>query len=102
MTSTIDIEVVFAAPDRQVLVPIAMHAGATVAEAIEISAIAAAFPGCDLARCATGVWGRLVQRNHILSEGDRVELYRPLKMDPREARRRLAAAGKTMRQSAER
>ena len=102
MTSTIHVEVVFASPDRQALVPIAMPGGATVAEAIEMSAIAASFPECNLDKCPTGVWGKPVQRDHVLSDGDRVELYRPLRMDPREARRRLAAAGKTMRRSAER
>jgi putative ubiquitin-RnfH superfamily antitoxin RatB of RatAB toxin-antitoxin module len=43
-----------------------------------------------------GIWGRPVERDQAVSDGDRVELYRPLNMDPREARRRLAAAGRTM------
>ena len=43
--------------------------------------------GADLDRLQAGVWGRPVDRSHVLIDGDRVELYRPLAMDPREARR---------------
>jgi putative ubiquitin-RnfH superfamily antitoxin RatB of RatAB toxin-antitoxin module len=100
MSAAIDVEVVFALPDKQHLVQVRLAEGATVADAIAASAIEAAFPDYDLAQCAVGVWGRLVERDRVLVSGDRVELYRALQMDPREARRRLAAAGKTMRQSA--
>ena len=95
-----DVEVVFAVPEKQHLVQVRLSDGATVLDAIEASAIEAAFPDYALAECAVGVWGRLADRDRVLVNGDRVELYRPLQMDPREARRRLAAAGKTMRQSA--
>ena len=99
MGAAIDIEVVFALPEKQRLVQVTLQEGATVADAIDASAIEAAFPDYDLAQCAVGVWGRLAERDRVLVNGDRVELYRALRMDPREARRRLAAAGKTMRQS---
>ena len=49
-----------------------------------------------LAACQLGIWGRLVNRDQTLEDGDRVEIYRPLEIDPRETRRRLAAEGKTM------
>lgn len=101
MCAEIDIEVVFALPEKQHLVQLRLPGGATVADAIEASSIGAVFPDYDFARCAVGVWGQLVERDQVLTGGDRVELYRKLLMDPREARRRLAAAGKTMRQSAE-
>ena len=100
MSAALDIEVVFALPEKQHLVEVRLAEGATVADAVEASSIAAAFPDYDLAQCAVGVWGQPVERDRVLISGDRVELYRALLMDPREARRRLAAAGKTMRQSA--
>jgi len=99
MGTTIEVEVVFALPETQRLVPVSLQAGATVVDAIDASALEAAFPDYDLAQCAVGVWGQLVARDRVLVNGDRVEIYRELLMDPREARRRLAAAGKTMRQS---
>lgn len=66
--------------------------GATVGDAIDASAVADAFPEEDLENMAVGVWGRVVRRDHTLADGDRVEIYRPLSIDPREARRRRAAS----------
>jgi putative ubiquitin-RnfH superfamily antitoxin RatB of RatAB toxin-antitoxin module len=91
------VEVAFALPDRQVLAVLDVPAGATVGEVIELSGLKRQFPAASIEASAVGVWGRVVDRDHALSEGDRVEIYRPLKIDPREARRRLARAGKTMR-----
>lgn len=93
---TIEVEVVFALAERQELVAIALPPGATVGDAIEQSGIAAKFPEQDLSACETGIWGRLVDRSRSLQDGDRVEIYRPLEIDPREARRKLAAEGKSM------
>lgn len=90
------VEVVFALPDRQALVAVQLDPGATVAQAIEKSSIADAFPDCDLTACQVGIWGQVVQRDHVLSDGDRVEIYRPLAIDPQKARRQLAAEGKSM------
>jgi uncharacterized protein len=94
--SALRIEVVFALPSRQELVSLELAAGATVAQAIERSGIVEKFPGQDLATCAVGVWGQVVERGRRLQDGDRVELYRPLLMDPQEARRELAAKGRSM------
>lgn len=93
---TISVEVVFALPERQELVAVRMPAGATVADAIETSGIAGKFPGHDLSACRVGIWGRVVDRHQRLEAGDRIEIYRPLAIDPREARRKLASRGKSM------
>ena len=90
------IEVVFALPDRQELVKVTVEKGATVEDAIACSSLGASFPDWNLKTCAVGIWGRPVVREQALQEGDRVELYRPLKLDPREARRTLAAQGRSM------
>jgi uncharacterized protein len=91
------VEVVFALPEQQELVGLEVTEGTTVAQAIEQSGIAGRFPQYDLSSCAVGVWGQLVERDRRLQDGDRVELYRPLQMDPQDARRELAAKGKSMR-----
>lgn len=90
------IEVVFALPRRQELVTIELDPGASVADAIARSGIAELFPNQQIERCAVGIWGRVVDRDHPLVDGDRVEIYRPLEIDPREQRRALAAEGKSM------
>lgn len=92
----ISIEVVFAAAEKQQLVTVTLPNGATVAEAIAQSSIASSFPQHDLRSLSVGVWGHEVTREHVLSDGDRIEIYRPLNMDPREARRQFALAGQTM------
>ena len=88
--STLRVEVVYAKPARQALLKIELPVGATVAEAIDASGIAARFPRDDLESAETGIWGRIVDRKAVLRDGDRVEIYRPLERDPREARRERA------------
>lgn len=92
----IRVEVVFATPERQVLVVVKLCAGAAVDDAIEAAGIAGDFPDHDLSTYQAGIWGRPVGRDHGLQDGDRIEIYRPLAIDPREARRKLAAEGKSM------
>jgi putative ubiquitin-RnfH superfamily antitoxin RatB of RatAB toxin-antitoxin module len=81
------VEIVFALPSRQLLKQLHVEDGATVADVISASRIAAEFPGHALDDLQAGIWGEPVDRTHPVKEGDRVELFRPLKMDPREARR---------------
>lgn len=91
------IEVVFALPERQELIALEVEEGTTVSGAIERSGIASRFPGHDLSGYALGVWGRVVEPGHRVSDGDRVEIYRPLHKDPQTARRERAAGGKPQR-----
>ena len=81
------VEVVFALPERQVLLAPEVPDGATVADAIAVSGIARHFPECNLDELRTGIWGQPVDRDRVVRDGDRVELFRDLEMDPREARR---------------
>ena len=97
MSAKINIEVVFALPQQQVLVDVALDEGATLADAIEASGMAARFPEEQIDDLPTGVWGRPAARDQVLRDGDRVEIYRPLEIEPREAHRQLAEAGRTMR-----
>ena len=83
------VEVAFATPERQKIAKLRVPPGTTVAEAIELSGIVRDFPEAGK-RAGVGIFGRKVAEEHILQEGDRVEIYRPLLIDPKEARRRNA------------
>lgn len=96
MGGRIEVEVVFALPRQQVLTTVSLRAGSTVADAIAAAGIEQRFPARDFADATVGVWGRPVARERQLRAGDRVEIYRPLVIEPREARRRRALAGTTM------
>jgi len=93
----IKVEVVFALADDQSLKTLRLHSGATVRDAIALSGLCDSYPGFDLAALPVGIWGQRVTANRRLQDGDRVEIYRELIMDPREARRRLANSGQAMR-----
>ncbi len=86
----IRIEVAYAGPDKQTLLAIAVALGTTVAEAIEQSAIRDEFPEIPEEPAAVGIFSRKVPLEHVLRDGDRIEIYRPLIIDPKEARRRRA------------
>jgi len=91
-----DVEVVFALPETQSLQVVTVETGTTAADCVARSGIARQFPEHDLAEFSLGVWGRQIERSQVVKEGDRVEIYRPLELDPREARRQLALVGRTM------
>jgi len=90
------VEVAYAEPERQFLETLELPAGTTAGEAVARSGLKRAFPALDFSVAPIGVWGTPVERGHVLADGDRVEVYRPLAMDPREARRQLAARGGAM------
>ena len=92
----IAVEVVVATPDKQRLVQLDLPAGTTAGEAVSSIDFGAQFPDLDIAACPIAVWGELSARDRELRNGDRVELLRPLEIDPRDARRELANAGRFM------
>lgn len=81
------VEVVFALADRQELLVVELPEGSTVGAAIEKSRLVRQFPDIDFEALQAGVWGKPITRSHVVKDGDRVELYRPLEMNPRDARR---------------
>lgn len=87
----ISVEVAYgAAPGQLDLTALSLEAGATVADALRVSGVLQrhALSESDLgARLRVGVWGREQPLTTLLRERDRVELYRPLQVDPKEARR---------------
>ena len=96
MTDRIQVELVLALPSKQALIPLTVPTDSTVSDVIAVSQLERRFPNVPVAELEVGIWGRVVDRGHAVRDGDRIEIYRPLQIDPREARRQLALAWKTM------
>lgn len=90
------VEVVFAGPRRQTLMRLRVSPGTTLRAAIEQSGILDRIPSLDLSTAAVGVYGRLRSLDTEARAGERIEIYRPLQLDPKAARR-ARAAGKEAR-----
>ena len=95
----IAVEVVFAKPGEQVLEQLHVPVDATV-EAVRRSGILERFPEIDLTSNKVGIFGKATQLSATLHDGDRIEIYRPLIADPKEARKKRAAEGKSMKKGA--
>ncbi len=93
----IAVEVACAEAGRQTVVALELPAGCTAGEAADRSKILDLHPVLDAAACGLGIFGHEVSRDHVLADGDRVEILRPLAEDPKERRRRLAREGRSMR-----
>lgn len=91
MADRVDVEVVYALPDQQYVESLSLPAGATVADALDAVGGCPPFAGLALDQVPVGIFGDRVERSRALRTGDRLELYRELIIDPREARRRRAA-----------
>jgi putative ubiquitin-RnfH superfamily antitoxin RatB of RatAB toxin-antitoxin module len=87
---TLRVCVVLALPDRQDVVELDLEEGATLADAVSASGLAARYPSLDIARMPAGIWSRLRPPETRLRDGDRVELYRPLQADAKAQRRARA------------
>lgn len=82
------VEVVYAPGPRSVLEwQLVLPAGSTVGDAVRASGVLQRCPELQHDALAVGIWGDVVTLDQLLSEGDRVEIYRPLKVDPKTARR---------------
>ncbi|WP_144160934.1 RnfH family protein [Paraburkholderia sp. BCC1885] len=88
MSALLSIEVCYALPDEQVLIPVELPQGATLRQALDASGILKRYPQIDLDRQKVGVFGKLKPLDTVLTDHDRVEIYRPLIVDPKAARQR--------------
>lgn len=86
--ATLRIEVVYATPLAERIYPMSIESGATLADAIRASGVLQDCADVDLAINRVGIWGRLRPLDERLHDGDRVEIYRGLRADPKDARRR--------------
>jgi hypothetical protein len=97
MNRKILVEVAYATPQKQVILECAVEAGSTARAVVRDSAIDQHFAEIDLNSCDLGVFGKAVADDYELSDGDRIEIYRPLIADPKEVRRQRAAKGLAMK-----
>jgi len=83
-----DIGVAYASPNKQVWLHVSLPEGSTAQDAITKSGIVLLFPEIDLASHKIGIYGKLAKLDAVLSDGDRVEIYRPITADPATVPRR--------------
>ena len=100
-TDPTPVEVVYALPERQWIVTVEFEQGLTAMEAVARSKLSELHPEIEDEPLVLGVFGIEVEHDRPLKPGDRVEICRPLKEDPREMRRQLIEAGRVMGQSEE-
>ncbi len=89
--ASIEVQVCHALPDSCFLRSLTVPAGTTLGQALEQSGVLREFPGIDLAVNMVGIYGKKKSLDTVLREHDRIEVYRPLQADPKEARRRRAS-----------
>jgi putative ubiquitin-RnfH superfamily antitoxin RatB of RatAB toxin-antitoxin module len=89
---SIRIEIAYATPEKQHLIALDVTTGTTAEQAIQQSAILALYTDIDLSINKIGIFGRACPLSTVLRDQDRVEIYRPLLADPKDARRRRVAA----------
>ncbi len=94
VVETINVEVAYAEPERQLIIPVNVDLGTTIGGAIVQSGIMIEFPELDIENSKVGIFGKASSMETQLKDGDRVEIYRPLIADPKEVRRQRAAQGK--------
>jgi len=87
----ITIEVVYALPQVQTTVVLRVPQGTTVRQALERSGLAERYPEINVSGVVAGIFGRQVDGDVVLGDHDRVEIYRPLRIDPKQSRRNRAA-----------
>jgi len=93
VAAMIHVEVAYATPEKQRIIALDVVEGCTVYQAAEQSGICELFPEIDLAEAKLGIFGKAVRnpKEEVLNAADRVEIYRPLIIDPKAARANRAA-----------
>lgn len=92
----ITVEVAYALPKQQLIIPVQIAPEANAEAAIRASGILAKFPEINLLEQQIGIFGKLSQLDASLRHLDRIEIYRPLIADPKEVRKKRAADSKAM------
>ncbi|MRX28543.1 RnfH family protein [Kangiella sp. HZ709] len=97
MSDTIKAEVAYALPDKQTLLSLQVDKDDSLEVIIKASGILELYPEIDLAVSKVGIFSKLAKLTDTLHDGDRIEIYRPLIVDPKEVRKQRAlkaSAGK--------
>ncbi|WP_416188899.1 RnfH family protein [Neisseria sp. CCUG17229] len=83
----LNIEIVYGLPEKQVLKTMQVAEGTTIRQAALQSGLEKEFPALDLHSAKLGIFGKIAKDDTVLRDKDRIEVYRPLLIDPKEARR---------------
>lgn len=94
---TINVEVAYATPEEQIITAVNVDAGTTAEIAITKSGVLSRFAEIKIDDSTIGLFGKVIKKDTVLKEGDRVEIYRALIADPKEIRRQRAKEGKAMK-----
>jgi uncharacterized protein len=89
-TGLIEIEVAYAKLEEQIIVTIKVPHETTTEQAVKLSGLLSRFPEISISGLKLGIFGSACKPEQIVKQGDRVEIYRPLLHDPKEARRQRA------------
>jgi uncharacterized protein len=87
----IEVEVAYAKPDEQIIVTIVVPHGTTLGQAVNLSGILSRFLEINTSEFKIGIFGSVSKWEQVVKQGDRIEIYRPLIHDPKEARRNRAS-----------
>ena len=96
---TITIELAYALVEQQVLLKFGVKSGINVQQAIEQSGILSQFPQIDLTQDKVGIFSKVCKLDRVLENGDRIEIYRPLLIDPKQRRREKAEKAKAEKEN---
>jgi putative ubiquitin-RnfH superfamily antitoxin RatB of RatAB toxin-antitoxin module len=88
------IEVVYGDSHSQTLLNVEIESGQTISDVLKTH-----LPNLDLENQPVGIWGQVVSLNHVLQENERIEIYRPLLIDPKAARRERGITGSKVRKN---
>ncbi len=94
IVSDLNIEVAYALPEKQFLLPVKVANGATIEDVIIASGILSLRADIDLKKNKVGIYSRPAKLGDLVQDGDRIEIYRPLLADPKELRRKRAEKSK--------
>lgn len=98
MSEKIPVEVAYALPEKQRIIKLEVPIGTTVMQAVMQSGMETVFDDLTLGPdLKLGVWGKATTGDRVLAAGERVEIYRPLKIDPKAIRKARAEKAKAAR-----
>jgi putative ubiquitin-RnfH superfamily antitoxin RatB of RatAB toxin-antitoxin module len=83
----LNVEVVYATPDQQIKKALQVPVGTSIQQALALAEI----PQVNLTELKVGIFSKILPLDHLLEEADRIEIYRPLMQDPKDARRQRAS-----------
>jgi putative ubiquitin-RnfH superfamily antitoxin RatB of RatAB toxin-antitoxin module len=99
MAERLHVEVAAGLPGRQVVIELDVPAGTTAISAVRQADLQRLLPGVEVDESLIGIFGKRCRPDQVLADGDRVEVYRPLKADPKEVRRQLAELERSRRKT---